>query len=116
MPKECTSGDWPSEILTYVHGVDAENVHLKDALNELLEDEIISDKTKEKIKAYLEKFPDFIKEHEEIKEKKYTLSEIKKALLSYLYKIREIYYTDKPESIEEYQSVEWLEFLKELEK
>ncbi len=86
---------------------------IKDVLNELLEDEIIGDKTKEKIKAYLEKFPDFIKEREEMK---YTVSEIKKALLSYLYKIREIYYTDKPESVEEYQSVEWLEFKKELEK
>ena len=92
---------------------------IKDVLNELLGDEIISNETKEKIKAYkahLEIFSDFIKEHEEIKEKKYTLSEIKKALLSYLYKIREIYYDDEPESVKEYQSVEWLEFKKELEK
>ena len=89
---------------------------IEDVLNELLEDEIISNETKEEIKAYLEKYPNFFKERQEIKEKKYTLSEIKKALLSYLYKIREIYYDDKPESVEEYQSVEWLEFLKELEK
>lgn len=73
MAKECTDGEWPCEMSTYIHGVEAENIFLKDFLKEVLS--MVDDREamqinglmmlgpiSRKIKETLEKYPDFIRE------------------------------------------------------
>jgi hypothetical protein len=124
MPKECTDGEWPCEMSTYIAGVDVENVVLKDFLKEILG--MIDDRESmqilglmmlapisRKIKAFLEKYPDFIREREKNKEKKYPLSEIKEAFWEMFHKSGEFWfeYKGSDEFNNKSTQVEWDEFL-----
>ncbi len=75
MTKECTDGEFPCEMSTYIHGVESENVYLKDFLKEILgmvdnrEDMqvlglMMLGPISRKIKSTLENYPDFIRMRE----------------------------------------------------
>ncbi len=75
MTKECTDGEYPCEMSSYIHGVEMENVYLKDFLKEILE--MVNDREKmqilglmmlgpisQKIRNTLDDYPDFIRERQ----------------------------------------------------
>jgi len=114
MSKQCTDGEWPCEMSTYLHGLECENTQLKDFLKSLF-DKALSVSTRAEIKNILDEYPDFIRERESTQEIKYPLSKIKEVFYEICFQADDTFDL-KFNGATPKTDQKWLEFLEELEK
>jgi len=117
MSKQCTDGEWPCEMSTYLVSLECENTQLKDSLKSLF-DKALSVSTRAEIKNILDEYPDFIRERESTQEIKYPLSKIKEAFWKQYHKSGATWfdYLSDEKTNEDSTMSEWFKFLEELEK